>query len=200
MAAKKPNLSKPKSTTPITPAAPAAQTPVAPATTPAAAVAPAATTAVIAPAATPAPAATVAVATPERDRSGVVAIIAKLHHVDADIARDAAVTLGTLPANADSVSALIAVLLDADRFFHPVVRAAAAASLGKLRDPRAFEALLHATRDPMAETSDEAVKALGHLRDRRALPMLKAIVRNSDNFYLANVQASAEVALKQIGE
>ena len=134
------------------------------------------------------------------DRAGVTGLIAKLRHMDADAARDAAVTIGTLPANADSVSALITVLLNADRYFHPVVRAAAAASLGKLRDSRAVDALIHATRDSMAETSDEAVKALGRLGDRRAVLPLKAIVRNVDGFYLANVRASAEASLKQIGE
>ena len=151
-------------------------------------------------AAVAAPAAATVVAVNAAERAGVTALIGKLRQMDADVARDAAVTLGTLPANADSVSALIAVLLNADHYFHPVVRAAAAASLGKLGDPRAVDALVHATRDSMGEASDEAVKALGRLGDRRAVLPLRGIVRNADNFYLANVRASAEASLKQIGE
>ncbi len=202
MAAKKPNSSKfqssPQLSNAETPGKSNEKAAVAPAGTPAAPVAAAAVAAPVAPPAAPAAATVVAVNAGER--AGVTALIAKLRDVDADAARDAAVTLGTLPANAESVSALIAVLLNADRYFHPVVRAAAAASLGKLRDPRAVDALLHATRDSMAETSDEAVKALGRLGDRRAILPLKAIVRNADSFYLANVRASAEASLKQIGE
>ena len=209
MAAKKPNSSKfqssPQLSSSETPGKSSEKVPVAPA---AAVVTPVAAAAVAAPIAAPvaavvaasAAATVVAVGAAERDRAGVTGLIAKLRHTDADAARDAAVTLGTLPANADSVSALIAVLLNADHYFHPVVRAAAAASLGKLRDPRAVDALLHATRDSMGEASDEAVRALGRLGDRRAILPLKGIVRNADNFYLANVRASAEVSLKQIGE
>ena len=135
---------------------------------------------------------------PERDHTAITGIVAKLRHMDADIARDAAATLGTLPPNAESVSALVDVLLNAKSFFHPVVRAAAAHSLGQLRDARGFEALLHATRDPMAETSDEAVKALGRLGDKRAMTTLQAIIRNADGFYLENVRNSAQAAMKQL--
>ncbi len=134
----------------------------------------------------------------ERDRSAIIGLVAKLRHMDADIARDAAATLGTLPVSAESISALVAVLLNAENFYHPVVRAAAAHSLGLLRDARAFEALLHATRDPMAETSDEAVKALGRLGDKRAMTTLQAIIKNTDGFYLDNVRSSADAALKQL--
>jgi len=201
MAAKKPNSSKsqssPQLSNPETPGKSNEKAPVAPAAAPAT---PATAVAVTAPVVAPAAATAVAVNAAERERAGVTALIAKLRHIDADVARDAAVTLGTLPANAESITALSAVLLNADHYFHPVVRAAAAASLGKLRDPRAVDALVHATRDSMAETSDEAVKALGRLGDRRAILPLKAIVRNADNFYLANVRASAEASLKQIGE
>ena len=134
----------------------------------------------------------------ERDHSAAIGLVAKLRHMDADVARDAAATLGTLPPNAESVSALVEVLLNAKGFFHPVVRAAAAHSLGQLRDARGFESLLHGTRDPMAETSDEAVKALGRLGDKRAMTTLQAIIKNADGFYLENVRHSAETALKQL--
>jgi HEAT repeat protein len=79
-----------------------------------------------------------------------------------------------------------------------VVRAAAAATLGKLGDRRAVEALIEATRDPMAEASEEAVKALGLLGDPRALPTLQAVMRNADGFFLENVRKSAEEASRRI--
>lgn len=137
-------------------------------------------------------------AQPARDRSTVVALIAKLRDTDADVARDAALTLGTLPADAEAVDALCAAVRNADKFFHPVVRAAAAASLGLSGDPRAVDALLAGTGDTMAEASEEAVKALGLLGDRRAVPTLEAIVRNDYGYFLDPVRRTAEAALARL--
>ncbi len=152
--------------------------------------------------AAPAVAAVAAVATAprsvERDRSTVVTLIAKLRDSDAEVARDAAATLGKLPADAQAVDALGGVLRNADGYFHSVVRAAAAAALGSLGDKRAVDALIAATRDSMAETSEEAVKALGLLGDRRAIPALEQVVRNENGFFLENVRKSAQVAINRI--
>ncbi len=151
----------------------------------------------------PSPAPTIAAPAPAkteagRDRSTIVALIAKLHEADADTARDAAVTLGTLPTDAEAVTALCAAVRNADNYFHPVVRAAAATTLGKLKDPRAVDALIHATGDSMAEASEEAVKALGLLGDRRAISALERIVKNEQHFYLDPVRRTAEEALHRI--
>src|SRR5450432_2510603 len=66
-----------------------------------------------------------------------------------------------------TIVSLIAALSSPDA---EAARDAAAATLGKLADPRAVDALIHATRDLMAEASEEAVKALGLLHDPRAVP------------------------------
>ena len=134
-----------------------------------------------------------------RDRSGVAALIARLRAPDAEIARDAATTLGTLTADAETIDALSAVTFNRDGFFHPVVRTAAAAALGRLGDRRAVDALITATRDPMAEASEEAVKALGLLGDSRALPALNAAVLNADGFFLEQVRKAARDAIRRIG-
>ena len=133
-----------------------------------------------------------------RDRSAIVALIARLRDPEADNARDAAITLGSLPADAAAVDALIAVLRNTDHYFHPVVRTAAAQSLGKIGDRRAVDALIAATRDPMAEASEEAVKALGLLGDTRALAALNLAITNADSFYLEMVRKAAAEAIDRL--
>jgi len=134
----------------------------------------------------------------DRDRSTVVALVTRLRDRDAEVARDAAATLGRLPADSQAVEALGDVLRNAEGYFHSVVRAAAAAALGSLGDRKAVDALIAATRDSMAETSEEAVKALGLLGDRRAIPALEQVVRNENGFFLENVRKSAQDAIKRI--
>ena len=135
---------------------------------------------------------------PVRDRSSIIALISKLRDNDAEIARDAAVTLGTLPADGEAIDALCDVVRNTDRFFHPVVRAAAAATLGKLGDRRAVDALIVATGDTMAEASEEAVKALGRLGDARAVSTLQTIIRNEQGFFLDPVRRTAEAAVARL--
>jgi hypothetical protein len=133
-----------------------------------------------------------------RDRSAVVALMNRLRDPDAELARDAAQTLGSLPVDAAAVDALCAVVVNADGYCHPVVRAAAAAALGQLGDRRAIESLIRGTRDSMAEASEEAIKALGLLGDARASDALRAVVRNENGFFLEHVRKTAEKALERI--
>jgi hypothetical protein len=133
-----------------------------------------------------------------RDRSAIVLLILSLRDNEADTARDAAIRLGTLPLDVEAVDALMAAVRNQDNFFHPVVRAAAAQSLGRIGDRRAVDALIEATRDSMAEASEEAVTALGLLGDAKALPALTAIVANDQGYYLETVRKSAAKALEQI--
>ena len=132
------------------------------------------------------------------DRAAVAAKIAALRGNDADVARDAAAALGGL-GDASAVEPLIEVLGNADDYFHSVVRAAAASSLAQLNDPRAFEPLVHAVRDNMAEASAEAVRALAKMGDPRAVGVLIDIVRNPSGYFLSTVRLAAVAGLKQLG-
>ena len=133
-----------------------------------------------------------------RDRSTVVALIVKLRHQDADVARDAATTLGGLPADAEAVKALCEAVRNHDGYYHAVVRAAAATALGKFGEVKAVDALIEGTRDAMAAASEEAVKALGLLKDPRALPALEAVVKNESGFFLEHVRATAREAVQRV--
>ncbi len=128
--------------------------------------------------------------------------LASLKHIlrgdDADAARDAAVALGNT-ADAAAVDALTEVLWNANGYYHAVVRAAAASALGQLRDLHGFEALLFAVRDPMAESSAEAIRALAQLGDTRAVDAILEVVRNPNNYFLNFVRSAAVQALAQLG-
>jgi len=143
-------------------------------------------------------AAAAAVAEVRRDRTGVIGLIGKLRDVDADVARDAATAIGSLPADAEAVNALAEVVVNAHGYFHSVVRVAAATTLGRLAAREAVDALVYAIRDPMAEASEEAVRALGLIGDRRAISALQAAINNQDGFFLENVRRTAEEALSRI--
>jgi epidermal growth factor receptor substrate 15 len=125
----------------------------------------------------------------------VADLIARLHNADADVAREAALALGATGSRA-AVDELVSVLANADGFFHGVVRSAAAASLAQLKDCTAVPVLTHAVRDPMAEASAEAVRALATIGDERAVAPLAAVLRNADGFFLPVVRLAAAKALK----
>jgi len=135
-----------------------------------------------------------AATTPSPIPAPAAALIASLRNSDADSARDAATSLGAL-GNSAAVQPLIDVLQNLDGYYHPVVRAAAAGSLGRLGDPRAVEALLVAMRDTYAEPSAEAIRALAALGDPRAVAPLIEVVRNSTGFFLPTARLAAVVAL-----
>ena len=125
------------------------------------------------------------------DVSGLVAL---LRSPEADTARDAAIELGHTD-EAAAVEPLIDVLTNAEGYFHPVVRAAAARSLGELRDVRAIDALITATGDTMAEVSEEATLALGHIGNTRAMQPLMNIVANKAGYFLQPVRRAAIISL-----
>src|SRR6202034_1371759 len=78
----------------------------------------------------------------------VHSLIQALRDPNADVARDAAVELGTTK-DRSAVEPLIEVISNTDDYYHNVVRAAAAESLGRLGDVRAVEPLLVLSRDTM---------------------------------------------------
>ena len=125
-------------------------------------------------------------------------LIAALGSSDADLARDAAAALAAHRSDT-AVEALIAVLENRDGFFHSVVRSAAAMSLGQLGDARAIPALVAAVRDPIADASAEAVRALAALGHPSAVAPLIDVVVNHDGFFLNNVRLAAVRALSKFG-
>jgi HEAT repeat protein len=145
-----------------------------------------ATTAKPTPAPTPAPSA------------AVTAAIAALSDFDADIARDAATSLGNL-GDSSAVKPLIEVVQNPNNYFHSVVRAAAANSLGQLKDRRAADALLRAIHDPVAEPSAAAIHALAQISEPQALAAFKEVIRNHDGFFLSFVRRAAVLGLAQLG-
>jgi len=128
--------------------------------------------------------------------SAAAALIAALRQSDADIARDAATSLGALSESA-AVEPLIQVLNNVDGFYHAVVRAAAAASLGKLGDRRAVQPLIDSINDSLAEPSAEAIRALAAIGDSRAVSPLIDVVRNPNGFFLPIARRAAVVALSR---
>jgi HEAT repeat protein len=132
------------------------------------------------------------------DVAAMPALIAALRDMDADVACEAAASLGLL-RNASAVEPLIAVLNNPDGYFHSVVRIAAIQSLGQLRDARAVVPLLGAIKDPIAEASAEAIRALASLSDPRSLPAFLEVVRNQHGFFLPTTRIAAILGLAQIG-
>lgn len=128
----------------------------------------------------------------------VAELIAALRGSSADSAREAAEALGAA-GNRTAVEPLAAVVANVDGYYHSVVRAAAAASLGRLGDNRAIPALTAGVRDPMAEASAEAVRALAALGDQAAVAPLVDVVRNADGYFLPVVRRAAVIGLAKLG-
>ena len=132
------------------------------------------------------------------DSTAATPLLAALHDPDADAAREAASSLGLL-GDVSAVGPLIEVITNADGYFHSVVRSAAAASLAQLKDQRAFDALLNAVYDPIADASSEAIRALAALGDRRAVSTLVEIVRNRGGYFVDSVRRTAVLSLTKLG-
>jgi HEAT repeat protein len=126
------------------------------------------------------------------------ALITALRDADADVAREAATSLGSV-GSAVAVEPLLAVLNNRDGYFHCVVRAAASHSLGQLRDLRAVAPLLDAINDPITEVSAEAIRALASLADPRGIPALLQVVRNQHGYFLDVTRHAAILGLAKIG-
>ena len=132
------------------------------------------------------------------DGQSTTALIEALRDPTAEVACEAATALGVLTERG-ALHALIDVVVNHDGYFHSTVRTAACESLGRLDDPRGVEALVAAVRDPILETSLAAIHALGKIGDARAFPTMRAIVANSDGFFLPEAQEAAGKILGGIG-
>jgi HEAT repeat protein len=115
----------------------------------------------------------------------------------AEVACEAATALAK-SRSSTAVDALSAVIENADNYFHYTVRAAAAASLAQLNDPRAIKALSTAVRDPFAEPSRAAIRALGAVAREEAVPTLLGVISNGDNYFLPSVRVAATEVLATI--
>jgi HEAT repeat protein len=120
----------------------------------------------------------------------IAALQTALRDSTAEVAREAALALGKT-RQAAAAGALAAVLENADAFFHGIVRTAAAESLGQLGQRQSIAALALGVRDPLAEPSRAAIRALGLLAREEAVPVLLAVVANADNYFLPSVRLAA---------
>jgi HEAT repeat protein len=125
-------------------------------------------------------------------------MLGELRNLDADVAREAATALGQT-GNPAAVLPLIDVLRNTNGYFHSVVRSAAAAGLGQLKDARAFDVLIEAVNDPITDPSTEAIHALAALGDRKAVSKLIEVTTNANGFYAGSVRHAAVAALVKLG-
>lgn len=124
-------------------------------------------------------------------------LIGQLRDGNADVARDAAASLA-FQADSAAVTSLIEVLANVDGYYHTIVRVAAAASLGRVGQSQAFEALVTATVDPIVEVSIAAINALGALGDVRATDPLLSIIRNESGYFLPDARRAAILAVNRL--
>jgi HEAT repeat protein len=125
---------------------------------------------------------------------GVDAMVEELKHPSYVVRRRAAESLGGFKERR-VVEPLIAILENMDEM--KSIRAAAAVSLGALKDERASMSLLTALSDANAEVRLQAAVALGKLRDTKAIPRLSEIVE--DPLEPDTVRDAAVAALGNIG-
>jgi len=98
-------------------------------------------------------------------------------HPDADVRRETVQAISQVRTD-DSVSVLTDRLLkDPD----PLVRAQAAAALGRVRDPKSVPYLLEALKDTQAVVRWDACVALGLLRDPASLDPMVQVLRTDDS-------------------
>ncbi len=125
----------------------------------------------------------------------VDAMLVELEHPSYVVRRRAAESLGGFKERR-VVEPLIPVLENRDEM--KSVRAAAAVSLGVLKDERASAALLTALSDENAEIRLKAATALGNLKDAKAVAQLSEIVENP--LEPDTVRDAAVAALGNIGD
>ena len=91
------------------------------------------------------------------DSTAIKPLLTALHDLDADMACEAATALART-GNTAAVEPLIEIISNKNGYFHSVVRSAAAASLGQLKDRKAVDALLNAVNDSITDPSTEAIR------------------------------------------
>ncbi|MDD5451704.1 MAG: HEAT repeat domain-containing protein [Desulfovibrionales bacterium] len=92
----------------------------------------------------------------------------------------------------DAVAALLSVLNDEAE--DKIVRAEAASSVGKLKDPRSFAPLLQTLRDDDASVRQHAIWGLRDLGDEKAVDYISYLLKDEDK----SVRSSARLSLQQM--
>lgn len=128
----------------------------------------------------------------------VEALKTALRDSTAEVAREAVLALASKPSPA-IVSALTSVLENRDGYFHSLTRAAAADSLGQINDATTIPALVLAIRDPFADPSRAAIRALARVASAdQAASVLIQVITNADNYFLPSVRVAAVAALADV--
>jgi HEAT repeat protein len=128
------------------------------------------------------------------DPQAMGALQQALRDPTAEVAREAALGLGKARATG-VVEALTAVMENTDGYYHWSVRSAAADSLARLNDPRAIPGLTRGVRDPLAEPSRAAIRALGQVAREHAVQALVEVISNRENYFLPSVRVTAAEVL-----
>lgn len=128
-------------------------------------------------------------------KPGVDTMLAELKHPSYVVRRRVAESLGGFKERR-AVDPLIAILENTDEM--KSIRAAAANSLGALKDERAAVSLLAALADENAAVRLKAAAALGNLKDSKAVAKLIEMLENP--LEPDNVRAAAAAALGNIGD
>jgi HEAT repeat protein len=132
--------------------------------------------------------------------AAVDALKVSLRDSTAEVARESALALASDPSPA-TIAALTSVVENRDGYFHSLTRTAAIESLARIGDSSVVPVLLQAIRDPYADPSRAAIRALAALAPKeQTISALVQVVNNPDNYFHPSVRLAAVTALAGISE
>jgi HEAT repeat protein len=137
------------------------------------------------------------VAAPPADARTTQALIGSLRDTSAEVAVDAAETLGARPGE-ETIAALREVLANREGYFSGVTRAAAARSLGAILPPGGLSPLYTAVTDVDAEVSLAAIAALVERAEDGCADALLTLLEDANGFYLPPTRRAAARGLDRI--
>jgi HEAT repeat protein len=132
-----------------------------------------------------------------RDDEAVDALILALRDRSVEVAVAAATSL-SMSGSARARRALLAVLENAEGFYHALTRAASVHGLGGVQLREDPMPLQRALRDVEAEVSIAAISALSSTWDRQSAAALLGVVENADGFYLPITRLAAARGLERL--
>jgi HEAT repeat protein len=131
-----------------------------------------------------------------RDAAATEALVGALRDRSVEVAVAAATSLA-VSGGERGTRALLAVLDNAEGFYHPLVRASAVHGLGSLLPRHERAPLVRALRDLDAEVSIAAISALSSGSTEGAPPLLD-VVLNADGFFLPITRLAAARGLERL--